>query len=272
MLVRQLGETEVLDSLKGQPKVDWGFKAVNIPRLQKVTKGKGVKIAVMDTGIDMNHPEFKDSFKLGINMIERTDDVTDDYGHGSHVAGLITGKNVGVAPEAELYVAKVLDNLGHGSIQNVLDGITFAINCNVDILCISLGIHRKPSNMVIERIRDAYNNGITIVSATGNNLGDVLFPANLPEVIGVGGLDKDYSMAPFTNTGEGLDVLAPAVEILSAYKDGKYARMTGTSMASPIIAGIIALMISRYREQGAELTPAEIKTMLISFLQHNTKI
>jgi subtilisin family serine protease len=272
MLVRQLGETEVLDSLEGQPKVDWGFNAVNIPRLQKVTKGKGVKIAVMDTGIDMNHPEFKDSFKLGINMIERTNDVTDDYGHGSHVAGLIAGKNIGVAPEAELYVAKVLDGNGYGTVQNVLDGITFAINCEVDILCISLGVQRNPSNMVIERIRDAYNNGITIVSATGNDSGDVLFPANQPEVIGVGGLGRDYDIAPFTNAGEGLDVLAPAVNILSAYKNGKYARMTGTSMASPIIAGIIALMISRYREQGIELTPAEIKTMLITYLQINTKI
>lgn len=262
-MTHELGLNKVYKNLKGQPKMDWALKVLNVDKIHMKTKGEGVKVMVIDSGIDVNHPEFEDSFKDGFNMIDKTKDLTDEYGHGTHVAGLIAGKRTGVAPNCELYVAKVLNDEGKGTMFHVMDGITSAINYNVDVLCLSLGTVKDLPNMVIERIREAYNHGITIVSATGNSGGVVQYPARLEEVIGVGGLDSTGITTRFTNVGEGLDICAPAVGVLSAFKDGQYARMTGTSMASPIVAGLCALAISYHREKGIELTPKQVKTALL---------
>lgn len=242
---------------------DWGLLATNAQKVWHKTKGEGVKILVIDTGIDKDHPDLQHAFKFGINMFERSTDVTDHYGHGTHVAGLLVGSKTGVAPEAELYVAKVLNNNGSGSMASVMDGITYAINLKVDILCMSLGIAYGLPQILRERILQAHQSGITIVCATGNNgEAEPQYPAFLDEVIAVGGLDRDLKLASFSNYGEQMDIVAPAVEILSTYKDGKYARVTGTSMASPLVAGAIALIISYNRKKGIELTPNEIKEML----------
>jgi subtilisin family serine protease len=212
----------------------------------------------MDSGIDVNHSDFTIFGRH--NLMERSDDVTDNFGHGTHIAGLIAGNKTGVAPNVELYVVKVLNNDGHGNMANVMDGITFAINYGIDVLSISLGTQSVLPIPFQERIMQAYNAGITIVCATGNDgLNTSNYPALMDEVIAVGGLDRDMNIASFSNGG--YDVLAPSVSILSTYKDGQYARMTGTSMASPLVAGGVALMISHYRNQGKNLTPTDIKDM-----------
>lgn len=266
MLESELKEVEIIKSVK-QNTVDWGIKAINADKVWKKTQGEGVKIAIIDTGVDVEHPDLKDNIKGAINMFDHTTDVSDEYGHGTHVAGIIAGSGKagvkGVAPKAELYIAKVLDGNGNGSMANVLDGITFAINYNVDILCMSLGVGRELPPMLKERIDEAYRNGITMICATGNSgKQSVEYPANYDEVIAVGGLNKKLERAEFSNYGWETDVVAPAVDILSTYKDGKYAKMTGTSMGAPLVAGAIALLISYYRKKGKELTPEEIKTLL----------
>jgi subtilisin family serine protease len=258
---KNLEKREIVDSITDD--LDWGLKAINAPEVWMKTKGEGVKILLIDTGIDTDHKDLKDSFKIGYNFFERNNDVEDVEGHGSHVAGVLVGKHTGVAPEAELHVVKVLNNSGKGTFASVMDGITYAINYRFDIICMSLGIPFEPSSFFQERFAQAHNAGITMVCATGNQ-GDseALYPAKMNEVIAVGGLDKELSVASFSN-GE-YDVLAPSVEILSTYMNGKYARLTGTSMASPLVAGSIALMISHYRKQGRELTPSEIKNRIKS--------
>ena len=247
---------QVVETIDG---IDWGLEAIGAPKAWEKTKGKGVKIAVIDTGVDTSHPDLNVKFEF--DAIERVKRVNDTYGHGTHVAGLLTGRYTGVAPESELYIIKVLDEKGNGTVANVMDGITHAINLGVDILSISLGTPHGIPLILEQRLVDAYSAGITIVSAVGNN-GDnePLYPAKMKEVIGVGGYDKNINMTDFTN--KGYDVLAPSVDILSTFKDGKYARTTGTSFASPLVAGGIALLISYYREQGKELTPKEIKSMI----------
>lgn len=253
----------IIDSLKGKRKNDWGLRTIKAPRAWSKTKGEGVKIAIIDTGVDVNHPDLKHAIKASIDLRNQTTNVIDEYGHGTHVAGLIAGVKTGVAPEAELYIAKVLDENGKGNMTNILNGITFAINYEVDILCISLGMQNSLPQILEERIKKAYNAGITIVCATGNLNNRVAdYPAFYDEVIGVGGIGRDSNRANFSNYGEGLDVVAPAIDILSTYKDGKYAKLTGTSMASPLVAGGIALIISHYRKQGIELSPKDIKEML----------
>lgn len=266
----ELNKIEIVDSLEGLPKQDWGLDALNVKEAWIKSKGEGTKVAVIDTGIDMSHPDLTYNIRGKINMFEKSHDVSDEYGHGTHVAGLIAGKNTGVAPNAELYIAKVLDKDGFGSMAHVLDGITFAINYEVDILCMSLGSPYEIPLILQERITQAYNNGITIVCATGNSgRNQVQYPAFMEEVIAVGGVDKDFNRAKFSNHGKQLDIMAPAVSILSTFKDNNYARITGTSTASPLIAGAIALIISYNRKQGKNLKPRDIKDIISALGEHN---
>lgn len=257
--LKSLNDKTILESIEN--KSNWALDAINAPEAWTKTKGKGVKVLIIDTGINGNHEQLKDAFQSGYNFFERSFDVEDRDGHGTHIAGLIAGRDLGVAPEVELHVVKVLSDDGRGTMASVMDGFTYAINYDFDVISISLGIPNKLPIIFQERIAQAYNAGITMVCATGNSgNSQAMYPARMDEVIAVGGLDKDMNVAPFTN-GE-YDVLAPAVDILSTYKDGLYAELTGTSMASPLVAGGIALMISHYRNEGFELYPEEIMELL----------
>jgi len=244
--------------------VDWGVKTINAQSLWEYTKGEGVKVAVIDTGIDMSHPDLSSKIKKTMNMNDRSTRLIDDkYGHGTHVAGIIAGEKTGVAPNVELYITDVLDGEGKGTMANVLDGITFAINHKVDILCMSLGMDGKLPQILEERIKKAVKSGITVVCATGNDgKQGCQFPASYEFVIGVGGVNKDLEKASFSNYGFDMDVVAPSVDILSTYKDGKYALMTGTSMSSPLVVGALALIKSYYRKQGIELSPRDMIDMI----------
>jgi subtilisin len=259
--MEELNKVEVFESLDDCTDANFAIKLVKADIAWNLTMGEGVKVAVIDTGIDMSHPDLIDNFKAGINMFEKSIDVTDEFGHGTHVAGLIAGKKTGIAPNAELYIAKVLNGNGNGTTGSVMDGITFAMNYEVDILCLSLGTYNVLPLVLQQRIIEAYESGITIVCATGND-GHHLAqnPASMNEVIAVGGLDSDLNLASWSNRGE--LILAPSTKIISTYKDGNYAVMSGTSMASPIVAGGIALLISHYRKRGINLTPTDIKSLL----------
>lgn len=181
----------------------------------------------------------------------------------THVAGLIAGERTGVAPKSELYISNVLDPKGRGTVTSVLDGITYAINIKADILCMSLGVPRELPQIMVSRIKKAFNEGVAIVCATGNNgVQGVDYPSRLEHVIGVGGVNKDLNRASFSNYGFDMDIVAPAVDILSTFKDGKYGIMSGTSMASPLVAGGLALVKSYYRNKGIELSPKDIMDML----------
>lgn len=234
----------------------------------KYTKGENAKVAVIDTGIDMNHPDLK--YTLGFDMFVKSNDVMDMYGHGTHVAGLVAGKHTGVAPDADLYIAKVLNHNGHGSIASVMDGITFAMNCEVDILCMSLGMYDELPSFINQRLTEAYNSGITIVSATGNSGEDkIQYPANLKEVIAVGGLDKDNKLAKYSNYGMNMDVVSPSEELVSTFINGQYAMMSGTSMACARVTGQLTLLISYYKSKGKKLTPIDIRNLISTLGEHN---
>lgn len=253
----------IIDRLYDGFDIDWGVKAINAPKLWEYTKGEGVKVAVVDTGIDLTHQDLANKVKGTANLFNKnTRDVTDIYGHGTHIAGLIAGDRTGVAPNVDLYIANSLNDKGQGTMASVLDGISFAINYGVDILCMSLGTNSPLPSIITSRIQKAYNRGITIVCATGNRgVQGEDYPARYDYVVGVGGVDKNLERAEFSSYGFNTDVVAPSVDILSTWKGGKYALMTGTSMASPLVAGGIALIKSYYRKQGVELLPEDIKEM-----------
>lgn len=256
-MINNIDNIKILDELEES----WALKTINLEGIHNITKGEGVKIITIDSGADVNHIEIKDRVKSQFNMIDRNHDVTDELGHGTHVAGLLVGKNTGIAPEADLHVIKVLDKNGDGAMAHVLDGITHAINIKADVLCISLGIQNDMPLIIKQRIVQAYEKGIAIVCSVGNdNSPKSRYPASMDEVIAVGGLDKDMNLAQFSNRG--YNVLAPSVDILSTYRDNKYALMTGTSMASPIVAGVIALLISHHRKHNINLSVKEIMNIL----------
>lgn len=266
--MRDLTKVDIIKELDKDFTIDWGIDYINAPNFWSKTKGEGIKIVTMDTGVDVNHEDIKDKIKSKFNMIEKSFDVSDELGHGTHVAGLLVGEKTGVAPMSELHAVKVLDKDGNGTIANVMDGITYAINMNADVLSISLGMQHGIPLILQQRIVQAYESGITIVCAVGNDYNyPSRYPAIMKEVIAVGGLDKDGKVVDFSNRE--YDVLAPSVDILSTHKDGQYARMSGTSMGAPLVAGAVALLISYNRSKGIELSPKEIMEIINGKLDLN---
>ncbi|MDA1976944.1 S8 family peptidase [Bacillus paranthracis] len=248
--------------------IDWGVNVVQAPEMWSVTKGEGIKVAVLDTGIDATHPDLAANYKKGMNFTTSNfTDIMDRQGHGTHCAGIIAGCDnsigiVGVAPRAELYIAKVLGDDGSGSIEAIVKGIDWAISEQVDVISMSLGSSVDPGPVLHNAIKRAHEAGIIIVAATGNENTHVGWPASYDEVIAVGAINQNIDRANFSNFGSETDVVAPGVDIYSTYPVGRYARLSGTSMATPMVAGVIALILARYRDIGKKLTPDQIMQLI----------
>jgi subtilisin len=218
-------------------------------------KGDGVKVAVLDSGIDYNHPDLKDNYKGGYNFAYDNNDPFDDtrIGHGTHVAGIIAARDngtgvVGVAPDASIYAVKVLNGGMMGSTSDILSGIEWAIANNMNVITMSFGVPFDPlyySQAVEEACSKAYAAGIILVAAAGNsNQPNVDYPAAFDSVIAVSATARDDSRAPFSNYGTKTELAAPGVEIKSTVPGGGYAVLSGTSQAAPHVAGVAALILS----------------------------
>lgn len=261
---------KVKEVLKHRPSqvMDWGVSAVHAPDIWSETKGEGVKIAILDTGVDYTHEDLVENIKDGINLTGGdARDYMDRQGHGSHVAGIIAASDnevgvVGVAPKAELYIAKTLGDNGEGSIQAIIEGIAYAIHNKVDIISMSLGTASNPGRELHRAIQYAHSQGITIVAASGNESTQCGYPAAYPEVIAVGAVGQGLQVANFSNYGKELFVSAPGVDIYSTYMNNSYARLSGTSMATPIVSGVIALYIAYCRKHFLPVTPESIMQMI----------
>ncbi|KJS02036.1 MAG: hypothetical protein VR68_03985, partial [Peptococcaceae bacterium BRH_c4a] len=235
--------------------------------LSRSFTGKGIKIAVLDTGIDQSHEDIKVAGgaafideKAGLSP-ESAGDYTDDNGHGTHGAGIIAalanGKGtIGVASGSALYSAKVLDGAGAGTYSQVIAAVDWAIEHNMDIICMSLG-GEQYSRALEQAMQKAYDSGILLVAAAGNG-GEILYPAKYAPVIAVGAVDRNRQRASFSSTGPELEIMAPGVGIDSTLPGNKYGTMSGTSAAAPHIAGAAALIWS-YRP---ELTNIQIRDLL----------
>jgi hypothetical protein len=225
----------------------------------KELTGKGVKIAILDSGI-ATHEDLEISG--GISFVDYTTDYTDDNGHGTHVAGIIGAKNnkvgiVGIAPDSKLYAVKVLDKDGIGFVSNIVSGVQWAIEQKMDIINISIG--SKVSSPILKlAIDNAYKNNTIIFSSAGNygtavgTTNTMTFPAKYPSSIAVGAIDHLKLRASFSSTGEELELVAPGTNILSTYLKNSYVQMSGTSMATPYISGVTALLLERNPTTSAE--------------------
>lgn len=241
---------EVLSLQAAKQQVGWNISAFDLPKAWQHSQGEDVKIAVLDSGVDLDHPDLIDNLLPGINFVNRSKDPWDDNQHGTHVTGIICAKNndigmVGVAPKAKVMPVKVLDKNGNGNLLNVVEGIRWAVENNSDIICMSLGAPR-PVQQVRKAIQLATRKGIPCFVAAGNAgvTKEVFYPAAYPETIAIGSIDQNFDRSNFSNTGENLDFMAPGGKIFSTVPDDWYAVLNGTSMACPFAVGCAALVLS----------------------------
>lgn len=233
-----------------------GVKLIGAPSVWGKTKGKGIKIAVLDTGCDVDHPDLRERIIGGRNFTgddRGNPNIYNDYnGHGTHVAGTIAASEngqgvMGVAPQADLLIVKVLDKNGSGQYKWIIDGIHYAVEEKADIISMSLGGSEDVYELR-QAIRDAIKKGVLVVCAAGNegdgrdNSDEYAYPGAYNEVISVGAVNLERQSSPFSNSHNEIDLVAPGEQILSTYPNGTYAKLSGTSMATPHVSGALALI------------------------------
>lgn len=234
-----------VDAMALAETIDWGLKNRNIPIAWKNSKGKGIKVAVLDTGVpdhkDLPDPIAKATFVGGSD--------SDRNGHSSHCGGIIGARAngvgvVGVAPECDLMYGKVLGDNGSGSSLGIARGIDWAVENGADIISMSIG--GGYDREVEAACRRAIAAKVLLIAAAGNsgaNAG-VDYPGRLPETIAVAAYAINDGIASFSSGGPEVDIAAPGQNILSTVPGQQYQTMSGTSMATPFIAGLCALILS----------------------------
>ena len=247
---------------------DYNHRMLNIPEMWKKTKGAGVRVAVLDTGCPQ-HIDLKVAGCRDFSDSSSPYDVA--AGHSTHVCGIIgamvNGIGVrGIAPECELYCGKVLGDDGSGSIASIAAGIRWAVDTvHADVINMSLGC--PPVGAQNPTLRSAcqyaHYKGVVVCCAAGNDAGNVNAPANLPTTIAVAAVDRNREKAYFTCHGSEVDFAAGGVDVFSTWLNNKYAKLSGTSMATPVITGAVALIIGAAKAEGRTLTPEEVYDRLV---------
>jgi subtilisin family serine protease len=252
--------------------IDWGLKLFGIPPLWKETQGEGIKVGVLDTGIALEHPDLQPAILEARDFTRSPSAAYDAQGHGTHVSGIIAARRnahgiVGVAPESKIISAKVLNDEGVGTSQDIVAGIQWAVEKGADILSMSLG-SPEPDEEIHQALLLAISKGIFVITAAGNegpDLDTVGYPAGFPEMVAVGSVDRRKRLSQFSSRGRQVDVVAPGDEITSCYPPRSYATLSGTSMATPFISGVVALALAKHRKMGGK-TPLRTQQDLIEHL------
>lgn len=226
----------------------YGLGKMNCPAAWDLTTGDpGVVIAIVDTGVQLNHPDLAAKIVPGYDFVNGDTSADDDEGHGTHCAGIaaaITNNGVGIAGvgyHCKIMPVKVLDSQGSGSYSDVADGITWAADNGAKVISLSLG-GPSASATLEAAINYAWNRGAVVVAAAGNsNTSAPAYPAYYANAIAVGSTDQADQRSPFSNFGNWVDVAAPGSQIYSTYVGGGYQTLSGTSMACPGVAGLAGL-------------------------------
>lgn len=214
--------------------------------------GRSVRVAIVDTGVDYNHPDLTHSYRGGYDFVNNDNDPMDDHWHGTHVAGTVAAAGngfgaVGVAPEVDLYALKVLGSNGSGSFSSIIAALDWAIQNKIQVLNLSLGSATDPGKTVRDAFANAHSAGLVIVASAGNSesgTDTVGFPAKYDSVIAVGSTTSADVRSNFSSTGPTVELAAPGSAIYSTDLGGGYYTASGTSMAAPHVAGVAALLLA----------------------------
>ncbi|UJF33637.1 S8 family peptidase [Paenibacillus hexagrammi] len=248
----------------GSQVIPWGVDQVGAPDVWSRSTGQRIRIGVIDTGIDYNHPDLRNSIARGVNLLNRNLLPFDDNGHGTHIAGTIAAASrhngiIGVAPRAIIHPVKAFDYNGSAYVSDIIAAIDWCVHNELDIINMSFGM--KTYNRSLEyAVLNAYYRGTIIIASTGNDgkRKTIDYPARFPQVVAVGATTRTQKIAPFSNRGKQIDVYAPGERIYSAWLHGKYNELSGTSMATAHVSGVVALMLA----VKPTLRPQQIKNIL----------
>jgi subtilisin family serine protease len=262
---------ELRDLVEDTAELTWGLQVTNVAAVAE--GGAGITVAVLDTGLDLDHPDFAGRDILAESFVAG-ETAQDANGHGTHCIGTScgpflpeTGPRYGVAHEARILVGKVLGDAGSGTDAEILAGMNWAIENGAQIISMSLGADVDEVSSVYETVgRRALAVGILVIAAAGNNAdreagdpGFVGIPANSPSIMAVGAVDQSLDVAPFSARSSGrqggqVDIAGPGVQVYSSWPmPDRYNTISGTSMATPHVAGIAALWAQRTGARGEAL-------------------
>lgn len=244
-----------------EERLRWSESLLRLPLAWRETRGEGVKVAILDTGIDSDHPDLAGAV---VDVRDFTGEgIEDQNGHGTHCAGIVAARAngvgfIGAAPRAELIVVKVLDRTGSGSLARVAAGIDWAVEAGADILSLSLAAERDDRELH-RSVHAALAAGRCVIAAAGNSgallANTIGYPGRYGSVITVAAHDAMGHPSGFSSRGPEIDFMAPGQEVWSTWLDGGYAQLSGTSMAAPFAAGLAALVLAKHRKAGQHATP-----------------
>jgi serine protease len=235
----------------------WAIDAMGLRYAWDKTRGSSsVTVAVIDTGVQVNHPDLAGNITSGYDFYNKTSYVTDHNGHGTHIAGIIgaaTNNGLGIAGinwNVSIMPLKAADDSGGGylSLSEIIEALRYAADHGADVVNMSFQIGGASSGedfFMEEAIEYAYNKGVTMIAAAGNEgQGWLAYPSRHSKVIAVGAIGPDLNRANWSNYGSNIDVVAPGDSILSTWPMNTFASASGTSMAAPQVAGVAALLIA----------------------------
>jgi subtilisin family serine protease len=219
-------------------------------------KGDGVTAYVIDTGVMIEHPTFEGRASYGYDAVDGDNDAADGYGHGTHVAGTIGGAEYGVAKGVNIVAVRVLDDSGSGTTEQVVAGIDWVAQNHSGPSVANMSLGGGVDDALDQSVRGAIESGVTFAIAAGNSSADAndFSPARVTEAITVAASDNADGQASFSNFGSVVDLYAPGVDITSSWNDGATNTISGTSMATPHVAGAAALFLSA----NPDATPADV--------------
>lgn len=277
-------------ALAGTASVRGSGDLIQLAYAKLLTRGRhDVSIAVLDTGVDIDHPELAGRVAKRMDFVDLNgldtsgfvgdflglDDVPqDEVGHGTHVSGIIAARGLkmdeGVAPDCSLMAVRVLATMtdggrrvGAGIVDNINAGIKWAVDQGADVINMSLGIRHAGGGLPHQDvIRYALAKGVTVVAASGNDgTNEKYYPGALPGVWAVGATDETGEVAGFTSYGARIGLVAPGSHIYSSFADGGYAVASGTSQAAPFVSGAVGLLKSFARQFGARLSHGDLEAV-----------